>query len=86
MLYFLMIGDRMPAIFLTYFPIGKLRNPYLLGLCRLLFVSLIIPPLLFGFLPPPPPIQLGDTGRYTCIASTPSGEASWSAYIEVQGK
>lgn len=30
--------------------------------------------------------QLGDTGRYTCIASTPSGEATWSAYIEVQGK
>uniref|UniRef100_A0A8D0EQX5 Roundabout guidance receptor 1 n=1 Tax=Strix occidentalis caurina TaxID=311401 RepID=A0A8D0EQX5_STROC len=29
---------------------------------------------------------LGDTGRYTCIASTPSGEATWSAYIEVQGK
>uniref|UniRef100_A0A803U092 Roundabout guidance receptor 1 n=2 Tax=Anolis carolinensis TaxID=28377 RepID=A0A803U092_ANOCA len=28
--------------------------------------------------------KLGDTGRYTCIASTPSGEASWSAYIEVQ--
>uniref|UniRef100_A0A8C5T6M6 Roundabout guidance receptor 1 n=1 Tax=Malurus cyaneus samueli TaxID=2593467 RepID=A0A8C5T6M6_9PASS len=27
---------------------------------------------------------LGDTGRYTCIASTPSGEATWSAYIEVQ--
>ncbi|KAH0624910.1 hypothetical protein JD844_032817 [Phrynosoma platyrhinos] len=27
---------------------------------------------------------LGDTGRYTCIASTPSGEASWSAFIEVQ--
>ncbi|XP_011788188.1 PREDICTED: roundabout homolog 1 [Colobus angolensis palliatus] len=30
--------------------------------------------------------KLGDTGRYTCIASTPSGEATWSAYIEVQGK
>ncbi|XP_042313952.1 roundabout homolog 1 isoform X4 [Sceloporus undulatus] len=28
--------------------------------------------------------KLGDTGRYTCIASTPSGEASWSAFIEVQ--
>ncbi|XP_076207998.1 roundabout homolog 1 isoform X6 [Aptenodytes patagonicus] len=28
--------------------------------------------------------KLGDTGRYTCIASTPSGEATWSAYIEVQ--
>lgn len=30
--------------------------------------------------------QLGDTGTYTCIASTPSGEASWKAYLEVQGK
>ena len=30
--------------------------------------------------------QLGDTGMYTCIASTPSGEASWKAYLEVQGK
>nr|XP_033797623.1 roundabout homolog 1 isoform X1 [Geotrypetes seraphini] len=28
--------------------------------------------------------KLGDTGRYTCTASTPSGEANWSAYIEVQ--
>ncbi|XP_041534425.1 roundabout homolog 1 isoform X2 [Microtus oregoni] len=28
--------------------------------------------------------KLGDTGRYTCTASTPSGEATWSAYIEVQ--
>uniref|UniRef100_A0A8D0GL17 Roundabout guidance receptor 1 n=1 Tax=Sphenodon punctatus TaxID=8508 RepID=A0A8D0GL17_SPHPU len=28
--------------------------------------------------------KLGDTGRYTCIASTPSGEATWSSYIEVQ--
>uniref|UniRef100_A0A674HFD7 Roundabout guidance receptor 1 n=1 Tax=Taeniopygia guttata TaxID=59729 RepID=A0A674HFD7_TAEGU len=28
--------------------------------------------------------KLGDTGRYTCIASTPSGEATWSAFIEVQ--
>ncbi|XP_073524318.1 roundabout homolog 1 isoform X5 [Phyllobates terribilis] len=28
--------------------------------------------------------KLSDTGRYTCTASTPSGEASWSAYIEVQ--
>uniref|UniRef100_A0A8C2WZ41 Roundabout guidance receptor 1 n=1 Tax=Cyclopterus lumpus TaxID=8103 RepID=A0A8C2WZ41_CYCLU len=26
---------------------------------------------------------LGDTGTYTCIASTPSGEASWKAYLEV---
>lgn len=37
--------------------------------------------LFFSFL-----TQLGDTGRYTCVASTPSGEATWSAYIEVQGK
>eukprot|EP00062_Callorhinchus_milii_P017835 gi/632970649/ref/XP_007901767.1/ PREDICTED: roundabout homolog 1 isoform X3 [Callorhinchus milii] len=28
--------------------------------------------------------KLGDTGVYTCIASTASGEATWSAYIEVQ--
>uniref|UniRef100_A0A8C0W673 Roundabout 1 n=1 Tax=Castor canadensis TaxID=51338 RepID=A0A8C0W673_CASCN len=28
--------------------------------------------------------KLGDTGRYTCTASTPSGEATWSAYIDVQ--
>ncbi|XP_039193141.1 roundabout homolog 1 isoform X2 [Crotalus tigris] len=28
--------------------------------------------------------KLGDSGRYTCIASTSSGEASWSAYIEIQ--
>ncbi|XP_069563423.1 roundabout homolog 1 isoform X6 [Brachyistius frenatus] len=28
--------------------------------------------------------KLGDTGIYTCIASTPSGEASWKAYLEVQ--
>ncbi|KAJ8280156.1 hypothetical protein GJAV_G00051180 [Gymnothorax javanicus] len=28
--------------------------------------------------------KLGDTGMYTCIASTPSGEASWRAYLEVQ--
>ncbi|CAJ0954245.1 unnamed protein product, partial [Ranitomeya imitator] len=28
--------------------------------------------------------KLSDTGRYTCTASTPSGEASWNAYIEVQ--
>uniref|UniRef100_A0A674NMG8 Roundabout, axon guidance receptor, homolog 1 (Drosophila) n=1 Tax=Takifugu rubripes TaxID=31033 RepID=A0A674NMG8_TAKRU len=26
---------------------------------------------------------LGDTGTYACIASTPSGEASWKAYLEV---
>ncbi|XP_047449788.1 roundabout homolog 1 isoform X8 [Mugil cephalus] len=28
--------------------------------------------------------KLGDTGTYTCTASTPSGEASWKAYLEVQ--
>ncbi|XP_043928376.1 roundabout homolog 1 isoform X1 [Protopterus annectens] len=28
--------------------------------------------------------KLGDSGMYTCLASTPSGEASWSAYLEVQ--
>ncbi|KAM9732764.1 roundabout homolog 1 isoform 8-T8 [Menidia menidia] len=28
--------------------------------------------------------KLGDTGVYMCIASTPSGEASWKAYLEVQ--
>uniref|UniRef100_A0A8C1LAJ2 Roundabout, axon guidance receptor, homolog 1 (Drosophila) n=1 Tax=Cyprinus carpio TaxID=7962 RepID=A0A8C1LAJ2_CYPCA len=28
--------------------------------------------------------KLGDTGMYTCTASTPSGEASWKAYLEVQ--
>uniref|UniRef100_A0A672FAA7 Roundabout, axon guidance receptor, homolog 1 (Drosophila) n=1 Tax=Salarias fasciatus TaxID=181472 RepID=A0A672FAA7_SALFA len=28
--------------------------------------------------------KLGDTGTYTCIASTPSGEASWKAFLEVQ--
>ncbi|XP_053728756.1 roundabout homolog 1 isoform X5 [Synchiropus splendidus] len=28
--------------------------------------------------------KLGDTGIYTCIASTPSGEASWKASLEVQ--
>ncbi|TWW76976.1 Roundabout -like protein 1 [Takifugu flavidus] len=27
--------------------------------------------------------KLGDTGTYACIASTPSGEASWKAYLEV---
>ncbi|XP_004558298.1 roundabout homolog 1 isoform X4 [Maylandia zebra] len=28
--------------------------------------------------------KLSDTGTYTCTASTPSGEASWKAYLEVQ--
>lgn len=29
--------------------------------------------------------QLGDTGFYTCVASSPSGEASWTAYLQVEG-
>uniref|UniRef100_A0AAY4AYL1 Roundabout, axon guidance receptor, homolog 1 (Drosophila) n=1 Tax=Denticeps clupeoides TaxID=299321 RepID=A0AAY4AYL1_9TELE len=28
--------------------------------------------------------KLGDTGTYTCIASNPSGEASWKAHLEVE--
>ncbi|XP_053095771.1 roundabout homolog 1 isoform X7 [Pangasianodon hypophthalmus] len=28
--------------------------------------------------------KLGDTGVYTCVATSPSGEASWKAYLEVQ--
>uniref|UniRef100_A0A3B4AIW9 Uncharacterized protein n=1 Tax=Periophthalmus magnuspinnatus TaxID=409849 RepID=A0A3B4AIW9_9GOBI len=28
--------------------------------------------------------KLSDTGTYTCIASTPSGEATWKAHLEVQ--
>ncbi|XP_055022954.1 LOW QUALITY PROTEIN: roundabout homolog 1 [Boleophthalmus pectinirostris] len=28
--------------------------------------------------------KLSDSGTYTCIASTPSGEASWKAHLEVQ--
>ncbi|XP_023683497.2 roundabout homolog 1 isoform X1 [Paramormyrops kingsleyae] len=28
--------------------------------------------------------KLGDTGTYTCIASNPSGEAIWKAFLEVQ--
>ncbi|KAM4620724.1 roundabout homolog 1-like [Polymixia lowei] len=28
--------------------------------------------------------KLGDTGFYTCVASSPSGEASWTAYLQVQ--
>lgn len=30
--------------------------------------------------------QLGDTGFYTCVASSPSGEASWRAYLQVEGR
>ncbi len=29
--------------------------------------------------------QLGDTGFYTCVASNPYGEASWTAYLLVEG-
>lgn len=29
--------------------------------------------------------QLGDTGFYTCVASSPNGEASWTAYLQVEG-
>ncbi|XP_028276718.1 roundabout homolog 1-like [Parambassis ranga] len=28
--------------------------------------------------------KLGDTGFYTCVASSPSGEASWTAYLQVE--
>ncbi|XP_077578451.1 roundabout homolog 1 [Stigmatopora nigra] len=28
--------------------------------------------------------KLSDSGYYTCIASTPGGEASWKAYLQVQ--
>uniref|UniRef100_A0A665XA78 Roundabout guidance receptor 1 n=1 Tax=Echeneis naucrates TaxID=173247 RepID=A0A665XA78_ECHNA len=28
--------------------------------------------------------KLGDTGFYTCVASNPNGEASWTAYLQVQ--
>ncbi|XP_029956397.1 roundabout homolog 1-like isoform X2 [Salarias fasciatus] len=28
--------------------------------------------------------KLGDTGLYTCIASSPNGEASWTAYLQVE--
>lgn len=30
--------------------------------------------------------QLGDTGFYTCVASSPNGEASWTAYLQVEGR
>lgn len=29
--------------------------------------------------------QHGDTGSYTCAASNPNGEASWTAYLKVEG-
>uniref|UniRef100_A0A1A7YP55 Roundabout, axon guidance receptor, homolog 1 n=1 Tax=Iconisemion striatum TaxID=60296 RepID=A0A1A7YP55_9TELE len=28
--------------------------------------------------------KLGDSGFYTCVASSPSGEASWTAYVQVE--
>ncbi|KAM8835709.1 roundabout homolog 1-like isoform 1-T2 [Synchiropus picturatus] len=28
--------------------------------------------------------KLGDSGLYTCVASSPSGEASWTAYVKVE--
>ncbi|XP_032432047.1 roundabout homolog 1-like isoform X2 [Xiphophorus hellerii] len=28
--------------------------------------------------------KLGDAGFYTCVASSPSGEASWTAYLQVE--
>ncbi|XP_037125480.1 roundabout homolog 1-like isoform X1 [Syngnathus acus] len=28
--------------------------------------------------------KLGDTGFYTCVASSPNGEASWTAYLQVE--
>nr|XP_020454588.1 roundabout homolog 1-like isoform X2 [Monopterus albus] len=28
--------------------------------------------------------KLGDTGFYTCVASNPNGEASWTAYLQVE--
>lgn len=30
--------------------------------------------------------QLGDTGFYTCVASSPNGEASWTAHLQVEGR
>lgn len=30
--------------------------------------------------------QLGDTGFYTCVASSPHGEASWTAHLQVEGR
>uniref|UniRef100_A0A3Q3WEB3 Roundabout, axon guidance receptor, homolog 1 (Drosophila) n=1 Tax=Mola mola TaxID=94237 RepID=A0A3Q3WEB3_MOLML len=29
--------------------------------------------------------KLGDTGFYTCVVSSPNGEASWTAYLQVEG-
>lgn len=30
--------------------------------------------------------QLSDSGIYTCVAASSSGETSWSAFLEVRGK
>lgn len=29
--------------------------------------------------------QLSDSGIYTCVATSSSGETSWSAFLEVKG-
>lgn len=29
--------------------------------------------------------QLSDSGIYTCVAASSSGETSWSAFLEVKG-
>lgn len=29
--------------------------------------------------------QLSDVGLYTCVATSSSGETSWSAYLDVRG-
>ncbi|CAG01543.1 unnamed protein product [Tetraodon nigroviridis] len=30
--------------------------------------------------------KLGDTGSYTCVATSPNGEASWTAHLQVEGR
>lgn len=30
-------------------------------------------------------LQLSDSGIYTCVAASSSGETSWSAFLEVKG-
>lgn len=32
------------------------------------------------------PHQLSDSGIYTCVATSSSGETSWSAFLEVKGE
>lgn len=36
------------------------------------------------FVPLCPP-QLSDSGLYTCVATSSSGETSWSAFLDVRG-